>query len=68
MTLSEILAIRSNVPVKCTACGSHTSAYIPAMIDKHHPDTDFDVALRRHVCLICGEMRGFRYLKAGEYW
>ena len=62
MTLSEVLATRSSVGIRCLECDAHQSAYIPHMIEKHHPDTEFEVALRRHECMFCGEIGRFGYL------
>lgn len=63
MTLTEILTARSNVLLICMECDAHQSAYIPAMIEKHHPDTEFDVAVRRHDCQFCGVKGRFRYIE-----
>lgn len=51
MKLSE--ALYMSIQLTCKSCGADQPAYVQKMIDKHGPDTEFEIALRRAECIFC---------------
>lgn len=59
MKLTEALERDISIRLVCKSCGAHQPAYIHEMIDKHGPDTELDIALRRAKCFFCDAMGEF---------
>ena len=59
MTLSDTLTSDVSIHLICKSCGVHQPAYVDEMIDKHGPDMELDVALRRAACMSCNVVGQF---------
>ncbi len=59
LKLSEAISREVHIRLNCKHCGAHQPAYVQTMINKHGPDTELDVALRRAACLFCDQVGDF---------
>ena len=53
MKLSEANQNSFSITLICKNCEARQPAYVQAMLDKHGPDTELDVALQSAPCFFC---------------
>ena len=59
MKLSDANSDRFSIALICQHCNGRQPAYPNLMIEKHHADTDLEIALRLWPCMWCGETGDF---------
>lgn len=59
MKLCDVVEKQISVHLVCKVCGAHQPAYPQALVDRHGPDTELDVALKRAPCIFCDEAEQF---------